>query len=80
MVLLATIMESLYFKFVGAMLFTVNLKLAVALPPLLVPVMVKTVCSKVTVGIPLIKPVVVFKLTPFGSAGVILKLAIASPE
>ena len=60
MVLVATIMESVYFKFVGAMLFTVNIKLAVVLPLILVPVMVKTVCGNVTVGMPLIKPVVVF--------------------
>jgi hypothetical protein len=50
------------------------------LPPLLVPIIVKTVWGKSTLGIPLINPVEVFKLTPFGKLGVMLKLVIESPE
>ena len=78
MVLVATTIESVYFKLLGAILFTVKVKLAVVLPLELIPVMVNTVCGKTTVGMPLIKPVDVFKLTPVGRAGVMLKLVIES--
>ncbi len=41
--LVATITESVYFKLLGAILFTVKVKLAVVLPPVLVPVTVNIV-------------------------------------
>jgi hypothetical protein len=79
-VLVATTIESLYFRLLGAIFFTVKIKLAVVIPPLLIPTTVNTVGGKVAVGIPLIVPVVVFKLTPVGKLGVIPKLEIESPE
>ena len=51
----------------------------VVLPPLLVAVMVYVVAALAAVGVPLMTPVVVFKLKPAGKAGLILYETTAPP-
>jgi hypothetical protein len=56
-----------------------NLKFAVADPTLFVPVITYVVAVMVSVGVPVIKPVVVLKVRPEGSNPVSEKLAIVPP-
>ena len=58
---------------------TITVTVAVALPPVLVPVTVYEFCGDIAVGVPEIEPVALSNANPFGNVGEIVHVSTVPP-
>ena len=74
-----TASDALYVSMLGGLSLTASVTTIVSEPPVFVAVMVNGDTSRTPVGVPVISPVVVSKLSPAGRAGLVAKLTTGPP-